>query len=78
MNARLESVFSICKDLTIDDPIHWMNNTSPIVIDWWVAYYTLKAEREAEVYKSSGKGKEMSPEDASEYLFNATKESHGR
>lgn len=68
LNPRLETVFSICKELGIDDPICWMNNTSPLVIDWWIAFESLRAEREAAIYKNSGSGQEMSGEDAGKYL----------
>ena len=67
-NPRLFSVFSICQELGIDDPIHWMNNTSRIVIDWWVGFMSLKNEREREAYSDTSSGNKMSPEDASEYL----------
>jgi hypothetical protein len=69
-NPRLDSVFSICEKLKIDDPIHWMNNTRPIVIDWWIAYLTLNAEREQAAYEKSGgkNGKELDPSSALEKL----------
>tara|TARA_Y100000361_G_C11001806_1_gene259690 strand:+ start:340 stop:618 length:279 start_codon:yes stop_codon:yes gene_type:complete len=70
-NPRLESVFSICQDLGIDDPIHWMNNTSPRVIDWWIAYHAVKTERELKAYE--GDKKSMEPNDAAEYLNNLTR-----
>ena len=62
------SVFSICQELGIDDPIHWMNNTSRIVIDWWIGFMSLKNERELDAYSDKSSGSKMSPEDASEYL----------
>lgn len=69
-NPRLDAVFAICELLGIDDPIHWMNSVSPIVIDWWIAHLTLKAEREMAAHKSSGsKGsKELDPNAALEKL----------
>jgi len=72
MNIRLQHAFSICKDLGIDDPIHWLNNTKPIVLDWWIAYYSLKADQEAEMMKSTSGNVEMSPEEAGEYLSRIT------
>ena len=72
-NPRLESVFVICDNLNIDDPIHWMNNTSPVVIDWWIAFMSVKADREAALYDKTDGNREMSPEDAGNYLSNLTK-----
>lgn len=47
-----------------------MNNTKPIVIDWWIAYLTLNAEREQAAYDRSGgkTGKELDPSSALEKL----------
>lgn len=64
-NPRLDSVFTICKDLCIDDPIAWMNGTSRLVVDWWVAYYAVSNKREMEAYKET---KEYDPNEASEKL----------
>ena len=68
-------MFAICEILGIDDPIHWMNGVSPIVIDWWVAYLTLKAQREREAYDKAGGtgGKELDPGSALEKLNNMAK-----
>lgn len=66
-NPRLDAVFHICKQLGIDDPIYWFNSTSPIVVDWWIAYLSLEAKRDQDASKSS-KGREMSPDSAEEYL----------
>ena len=76
-NPRLDSVFSICKELCIDDPIYWMNNTSNMVVDWWIAYFMLKNERETAAYEeSSGSfGKSMTGEEAFAHL---SKTSGGR
>ena len=30
--------------LGIDDPIHWMNNTEPKVLDLWIAWLVFSAE----------------------------------
>lgn len=38
VNHRLRWVFKICKDLGIDDPVHWMNSVSPSIVDQWIAY----------------------------------------
>lgn len=65
-------MFSICHELGIDDPITWMNNTKPLVVDWWVSYLCVKNDREKEAYESSSKGKMMDPEEAGEYLSNLT------
>ena len=64
-NPRLDTVFTICKDLGVDDPIHWMNNVSPMVIDWWIAHYTLKVRRESEAYKDN---QSFDPDEASNIL----------
>ena len=45
-----------------------MNNTSRIVIDWWIGFMSLKNERELDAYSDKSSGSKMSPEDASEYL----------
>jgi hypothetical protein len=71
-NPRLDAVFSICKELCIDDPIHWMNNTSPLVVDWWIAYLMLKNEREEAVHSGSGGSGSMTGEDAFAHLSNIT------
>lgn len=57
-NHRLSWVFSICQDLGIDDPINWMNNTSSVVVDWWIAYKIYRSDQERAAYeKVSGKEK---------------------
>lgn len=45
-----------------------MNNTSPLVIDWWIAFESLRAEREAAIYKEANSGAAMSGEEAGQYL----------
>ena len=72
-NPRLDGVFAICEMLGVDDPIYWMNNTKPIVIDWWIAYLTLKAEREERAHEGTDTGKQVDPEDAFEYFNNMAK-----
>jgi len=76
-NARLQHVFSICKDLGIDDPIYWMNNTKPVVIDWWIAYNSHCHDMEKEAYENTGKNKEMDPAEAGEYLSNLVRQRNG-
>lgn len=71
-------MFSICQELCIDDPIYWMNNTSPLVIDWWVSYLCVKSDREREAYEDSSKGKAMDPAEAGEYLSIITSSSDGK
>ena len=66
-NARLYHVFSICLELGIDDPIHWMNNTSNRVVDWWVAFKHHKFEIESKTVDSSS-NPEMDGEQAGQYL----------
>ena len=75
-NSRLSIVFSICKELKIDDPIHWMNSVKPIVIDWWIAHFSYEADLEKEAYKKASKkseGKNMLPEEAAAFLSNKAK-----
>ena len=67
-NFRLEAAFAVCLELGIDDPIHWMNNTSPVLLDWWVAFKSLKYEREMEAYESRNGSKPMTPDAAGDYL----------
>jgi hypothetical protein len=44
VNHRLRWVFRICKELGIDDPVHWMNSVSPSVVDQWIAFELLERE----------------------------------
>jgi hypothetical protein len=60
-NHRLSWAFKVCKDLGIDDPVYWMNNTDASVLDAWIAYSQYENELE------SGAGEE-SPEKALEIL----------
>lgn len=60
-NHRLAWAFKICKDLGIDDPVYWMDNTDASILDSWIAYSQFENELE------SGAG-ENSPEQALEYL----------
>jgi len=71
-NNRLSSVFTICEKLCIDDPIHWMNNTKPIVVDWWIAHHSLSNQREKDAYDRAGKksSQEVSPTSALQQLNN--------
>ncbi|MGI9459858.1 MAG: hypothetical protein ACR2NF_07665 [Pirellulales bacterium] len=49
-----------------------MNNTSSMVVDWWIAYFTLKGEREQAAYKSTGGSDKMTGEDAFAHLSSIT------
>ena len=49
-----------------------MNNTKPIVIDWWIAYESHRYEVEKSAYENTGGNKEMDPASAGEYLSNLT------
>jgi hypothetical protein len=71
-NPRLESVFSICEALGIDDAICWMNTVQPIVIDWWIAYFSVKNDREREAYEGSGP-QALSGEEASQQIKDMVK-----
>lgn len=62
-NSRLAWAFRVCKDLGIDDPAYWLNNTDPAVLDGWIAYYRFDSEIES----GSGSG---SPDEAIEKLRN--------
>jgi hypothetical protein len=55
-NYRLYWAFSICEELGVDDPIAWMNGTSPRVLDWWIAYRVVKSDREAKAAESARSG----------------------
>jgi len=61
-NHRLKWVFSICKDLGIDDPCHWLNSVSPLLVDQWIAYYSSE--------NSKVEAEKMSPEEALKVLSN--------
>ncbi len=60
-NHRLAWAFKICKDLGIDDPVYWMDNTDASILDSWIAYSQFENELE------SGAGEET-PEKALEIL----------
>ena len=32
----------ICHALKIDDPVYWMNNVPPQIVDLWIAHYIVK------------------------------------
>lgn len=62
-------MFSICHELKIDDPIAWMNNVPPVLVDWWIAYFVRKQDLEDQAYKkASGSAVEHKPEEASKLL----------
>ena len=46
-NYRLEWVFRICKNLGIDDPCYWLDNTSSAVVDQWIAYEVFCESKES-------------------------------
>jgi len=60
-NYRLFWAFSVCQELGIDDPIAWMNATSPRVLDWWIAFKIVKSEREAKALESAQSGSSNVP-----------------
>jgi hypothetical protein len=62
-NNRLSWAFKICKDLGIDDPVFWLNNVDPSLVDSWIAYSQYEGELESGV-------KEDTPENALEKLRN--------
>ncbi len=43
-NYRFRMAVKICRELGIDDPIHWMNNTDPRLLDLWIADFIVEAE----------------------------------
>ena len=53
MNHRLRWCFSVCKNLGIDDPVTWMNNTSPAVLDAWIAYESFECDMAEKASKGS-------------------------
>jgi hypothetical protein len=61
-NIRLRWVFRICSELGIDDPVHWMNSVSPLLVDQWIAYHTQKHEQD--------EAEKLSPEEALKALSN--------
>lgn len=63
-NHRLTSVFRICEELKIDDPVAWMNCTDSAVVDSWIAYFSYKNDLE----EGTLKGNKMSPDEAGAYL----------
>ena len=67
-NARLFHVFSICEDLGIDDPIHWMNSVSPVVVDLWIAFRSVKCDLESEAIEKAEGNNKMTPDDAGAYI----------
>lgn len=62
-NHRLSWAFRICQELSIDDPVAWMDAVDPAVLDRWIAYTIYKQELE------SG-GSDTSPEAALDKLRN--------
>jgi hypothetical protein len=60
-NHRLRWCFKICKDLGIDDPVHWMNSVSPSVVDQWIAFELNEADTETPKNVSS-------PEEALQHI----------
>ncbi len=57
-NHRLQWVFKICSDLSIDDPVSWMNHVDPAVIDSWIAYH-LAVHRMEESATAAGEKLDM-------------------
>ena len=47
-------MFSLCKELKIDDPIVWFNAVPDTLIDWWAAYEGVLKDRLDKTAKSSG------------------------
>jgi hypothetical protein len=46
-----------------------MNSVSPVLVDWWIAYFVRKSEIEDDAYqKASGKPTEHTPEEAAKLL----------
>lgn len=78
-NHRLYWVFSICHELKIDDPIAWMNNVPPVLVDWWISFFVRKQQIENEAYqKATGKGQQRSPDELSELLEGMSNGGTGR
>jgi len=68
VNHRLSSAYHVCEKLGIDDPVCWLNNTKPEVLDGWVAWFSHMADvREGKVKT------QMSPNDAENYLSGMVK-----
>ena len=64
-NPRFHYAVKICKSLGIDDPIYWMNNTDPRLLDLWIADYIFDAE---------GTGGHRKPESVLGELLNKVRE----
>ena len=45
-----------------------MNSVSPLVVDFWIAYRSVKFEMESKAYDEASGNKEMSPDDAGNYI----------
>jgi hypothetical protein len=66
-------VVTICKELRIDDPIYWMNNTDPKVIDLWIADRILTSQEEGGKTNSN-----QSPESVLGGIINSITPQDGR
>lgn len=64
-NHRLQWVFKICSDLSIDDPVTWMNNVDPAVVDGWIAYHLAVQKME----ESATSGDKLDMETARDQLL---------
>lgn len=54
--------FRICEKLNIDDPVLWMDNIDPRVLDRWIAYMVVKND------KRQGKGEMKTIDEAAKTL----------
>ena len=72
-NPRFRMVVMICKELKIDDPIYWMNNTDPKVVDLWIADRILTSQEEGGKTNSN-----QSPENVLGGIINSITPQDGR
>ena len=50
-----------------------MNSVSPVLVDWWIAFFVRKQDIENEAYrKATGKGQSQSPDEVSKLLEGMT------
>lgn len=63
-NLKLRFAFRLCLQLGIDDPIAWMDNTPPWLLNAWMAYYTLEPWEVGSDPDEEKEKKMVSPEEA--------------
>jgi len=59
---RFRFACEVCERLGISDPVSWINNTPPKVLDLWIALEAVRAK------EKSNESEMMTPEEALERL----------